>query len=130
MAASRSEVRAPRDSARSASLTVTVGARRGQPVGVQAQRVQRGQMGVDRVRLAPPPLAPTGTFDLYHGQSRGLQHPGQSDSVAAGALEPDHHPRPGCMLGDPADRFGIAALVVANHQRGDGRPNGPVAPGR
>jgi hypothetical protein len=55
---------------------------------------------------------------------RGLQHSDQSDSVAAGALEPDHHPRARGMLGDPGDRFGKAALVVADHQRGDGCATG------
>ena len=92
MAASRLDVSAPRDSARSASLPVSSNARRrlivrvlavvssrrapsrmrsasrspsargmGSLVGVQAQRVQCGQVGIDRVRLAPPPLAPAGT---------------------------------------------------------------------
>jgi hypothetical protein len=28
------------------------------------------------------------------------------------------------MLGDPRDGIGIAALVVADHQRGDGDPTG------
>jgi hypothetical protein len=28
------------------------------------------------------------------------------------------------MLGDPGDRFGKAALVVADHQRGDGGATG------
>lgn len=77
-------------------------------------------MGIDRVGLAPPPLAPTRTLDLHHRQSRRLQRPGQSDAVAAGALERDHHPRTRRMLGDPRDRIGVAALVIADHQRGDG----------
>jgi hypothetical protein len=52
------------------------------------------------------------------------QHPGQRDSVAAGALKPDHHPLARGMLGDPGDRLGIAALAVADHQRGDGGATG------
>ena len=106
MAASRSEVIAPRDSARSASLPVSSNARsrlivrlgcgefpasakqnacasrspsaRGwPPVGVQAQRVQRGQVGVDRVLTGPVAARPAGFFLISTTDNpAALQHPG------------------------------------------------------
>jgi hypothetical protein len=35
------------------------------PVGIQVQRIQRGQPGVGRIRLAPSPLAPGGVTERH-----------------------------------------------------------------
>jgi hypothetical protein len=66
----------------------------GKPVGVQPQRGQHGQVGVDRVGLALA-LAPFvgGLLTLDHDQTGGRQRLGQPYPVAA-ALERHRQPRP------------------------------------
>ena len=96
-------------------FAVAVGARGGQPVGVQAQRGQHGQVRVDRVGLA---LAAAGLAvgllaldDEQAGRGGGA---GQADAVAAGALDGHHQPRSGGVVDDPGQQLGVAGAVVAD----------------
>jgi hypothetical protein len=60
-------------------LPVAVGAQRRKPAGVQAQRGQHRQVGIDRVGLAlPAPLLAAGLLALDHQQARGGQRPRQT----------------------------------------------------
>ena len=99
-------------------FAVAVGARGGQPVGVQAQRGQHGQVGVDRVglALAAAGLA-VGLLALEHQQAGGGGGAGQPDAVAAGALDGDDQPRPGGVVDDPGQQLGVAGGVVADRGR-------------
>ena len=100
-------------------LAVAVRAGGGQPVGVQAQRGQHGQVRVDRVGLALPAAGlAVGLFALEHDQAGRGGGAGQADAVAAGALDRDRQPRTGGVVDDPGQQLGVAAAVVAD--RGDG----------
>ena len=90
-------------------LAVAVGARGGQPVGVQAQRGQHGQVRVDRVglALAAAGLA-VGLFALDDEQPGRGGGAGQPDAVAAGALDRDGQPRSGGVVDDPGQQLGVA----------------------
>ena len=106
-------------------LPVAVGARGGQPVGVQPQRGQHRQMGVDRVGLAAAAAGLAGRLlALDHRQAGGGDRAGQPDPVAAGALDGHHQPRSRGVVEDPGQHFGVAAGVVADLAGGDDRAAG------
>ena len=101
-------------------LAVAVGARGGQPVGVQAQRGQHGQVRVDRVGLALPAAGlAVGLFALEHDQAGRGGGAGQPDAVAAGALDRHRQPRSGGVVDDPGQQLGVAGAVVADRGQGD-----------
>ena len=101
-------------------LAVAVRAWGGQPVGVQAQRGQHGQVGVDRVGLALPAAGlAVGLFALEHDEPGRGGGAGQPDAVAAGALDGHRQPRPGGVVDDPGQQLGVAAGVVADRGHGD-----------
>ena len=100
-------------------LPVTVGPRHRQPAGVQAQRGQHRQVGIDGIGFAlPAALFAAGLLALEHQQPGGGQRPRQPDPVAAAALDADRHPRPGRHLGDRGQQPGEPGAVVADpHHR-------------
>ena len=98
-------------------LPVAVGARGGQPVGVQAQRGQHGQVGVDRVGLAPPAAGlAVGLLALDHdSQAGGGQRAGQPDRRSCGCPRCDTASRgPGAWSTIQASSCGVAGGVVAD----------------
>jgi hypothetical protein len=101
---------------------VPVGTRGGQLGGVETDRGQHRQVRVDRVGFAPTSaVCATGLFGFDHRQSGGGCRPGQTDAVAAGALDRHHQPGPGRMLKYPSQCLGIADAVVAERAGRDHR---------
>ena len=96
-------------------FAVPVGARGGQPLGVQAQRRQDGQVGVDRVGLALSAAGfAMGLFALEHDQTGRGGGAGQPDAVAAGAFDRDDDAGSGGVFEDPGQQLGVAGGVVAD----------------
>ena len=101
-------------------LPVAVGARHRKPAGVEAQRGQHRQVGVDRVGLAlPAALLAAGLLALDHQQASGGQRPRQPDPIAAAALDAHRHPGPGRHLRDGGQQLREPATVVADLHHGD-----------
>jgi len=106
-------------------FAVAVGARNRQLAGVQAERGQDGEVGVDRVgfAFAAAGLA-VGLFALEHEQARGGYGAGESDAVAAGAFDREGDAGSGSVLEDPGQQLGVAAGVVGDRAGGDRCPGG------
>jgi hypothetical protein len=104
-------------------FAVTVSAGSGQPIGVQTQRGQDREVGIDRVRFS---LATTGRavrlLTLDDEQASGGDRAGQPGAVAAGPLDRHDHPGTRRTLGDPRKQLGIARAVVADGDGGDRCP--------
>ena len=103
-------------------FTDAVGARGGQPVGVELQRGEHGEVRVDRIGLAAaPPGLPRRLVALEDRQAGRGQRASQADAEAAGALDGDHHSRSGTVLSDPAEQLEVARAGVRDLSDGQGR---------
>jgi hypothetical protein len=98
-------------------FAVAVRARDRQPVGVQAQCVDRGQVRVDRVGLAAAAFAAAGLFDLQHGQAGGAEGAGQADAITSGAFDGGGHSRARGLFVDPGQSSRRALIGVGHGQR-------------
>jgi hypothetical protein len=65
-----------------------------------------------------------GLLALDDGETGCGDRAGQSESVAAGALDRHDQPRAGGMVEDPGEQLGIAGAVVADRACGDRCPGG------
>jgi len=82
-------------------------------------------VGVDRVELASAATCcPGRLFGLEHDQTGCCGGAGQTDAIAASALDRDRHARPGGMVEDPSQQLGIAGGVVTDRGGRDRAPGG------
>jgi hypothetical protein len=95
-------------------LSVAVGAGCGKTIGIHSQRVQRGQMRVNRVGFTVAAITTTGLLNFDHRQSGSVECTGQADTVAAGTFQCDGDPRTWSVLGDPSQCFSESRRVVAD----------------
>ncbi|MCW2720428.1 MAG: hypothetical protein JWR81_4250 [Pseudonocardia sp.] len=93
--------------------------------GVQTQRGEHREMGVEGVGLALPAASlAVGLLALDHHQAGGGDRAGKSHAAASRALDRRHHTRPRSVVDDPCQQLGIACGVVADlpcPDRGAGR---------
>ena len=83
-------------------FAVAVGAGNGQPRGVEAERGEDGEVGVDRVGFALAAAGLTvGLFALEDEQAGGGSCARESDAVAAGAFDGYDEPGSGGVVVDP-----------------------------
>ncbi len=106
-------------------FAVAVGPRNRQLVGVEAERGQDGEVGVDRVGFAfAAACLAVGLFALEHEQAGGGDSAGESDAVAASALDRNDDAGSGSVLEDPGQQLGVTAGVVADRAGRDRGPGG------
>ncbi|MDT7706926.1 MAG: hypothetical protein QOG20_2533 [Pseudonocardiales bacterium] len=83
--------------------------------GVQTQRGEHREMGVEGVGLALPAASlAVGPLALDHHQAGGGDRAGKSHAAASRALDRRHHTRPRSVVDDPCQQLGIACGVVAD----------------